>query len=274
MDGPALQRLDRASLTHAAPAEARQAVRERRWTGNTKRISLGFHQANVTILPERHAFDFMRFCQRNPKPLPLLEVLEPGNPIPELAAAGADIRTDIAAFCIYKNGHLAERVTDLRPHWRSDHVAFLSGCNLSLDQVLLDAGIPFPHLVRKDAFPAQYRSSLLCKPAGLFHGPTVLSYRPVRQDLLLRVIELTSRYPLSHGAPVHVGDPGEVGISDLSRIDWGQVPAPEPGTIPAFWACGITAQASALAAEIPEMITHAPGHMFVTDLPVADRTIG
>ncbi len=266
--------LRREALSHASPAQVREAVRGRRWACNTKRLALGYHQANVTIVPERHAFDFMRFCQRNPRALPLLDVTDPGDPAPRIAAPWADLRTDIAAFCLYREGRLVERSTDLRPLWRRDHVAFLTGCNLSLDAVLLDAGIPFPHLVRDDAFPAQYRSSIACRPAGAFRGPVVVSYRPVPEALLLRVIELTSRYPLSHGGPVHVGDPARIGIEDLARVQWGQPPAPEPGSIPCFWACGITAQAAALASGIPEMITHAPGHMFVTDLPVSDRTLG
>lgn len=266
--------LARESLTHAAPSEVRAAIRARQWTGNTKRMALGYHQANVTILPERFAFDFMRFCHRNPRSLPLLDVTDPGVPYPALAAPGADLRTDIPAFCVYRDGALVERVSDLRALWRDDHVAFLTGCNLSLDQVLVEAGIRFPHLVREDAFPAQYRSSLSAREAGAFSGPVVLSYRPVQEEQLLRVIELTSRFPLCHGGPVHIGDPSRVGIKDLSAIDWGRTPEPVPGTVPAFWACGITAQAAALACAIPEMITHAPGHMFVTDLPVSDRTFG
>jgi uncharacterized protein YcsI (UPF0317 family) len=268
------QSLRREDLAHAAPADVRAAVRGRRWTGNTKRLALGFHQANVTIVPERYAFDFMRFCQRNPRALPLLDVTDPGCPHPSLAAPEADLRTDIPAFCLYRDGALAGRVESLRDHWRSDHVAFLTGCNLSVDQVLLEAGIPFPHLMREDAFPAQYRSNIATKAAGVFQGPVVVSYRPVPDPLLLRVIELTARFPLSHGAPVHVGDPARIGIADLAVVDWGRVPDPAPGTTPCFWACGITAQAAALASGIPEMITHAPGHMFVTDLPVSDRTFG
>ena len=250
------------------------AVRDGRWTANTKRLALGFHQANVTILPEHLAFDFMRFCQRNPRALPILDVTDPGDPVPRTAAPDADIRIDIPGYCIYRDGKLVDRVRDLRDYWRSDHVAFLTGCNLSMDQVLLDAGIPFPHLIREDAFPSQYRSALICRPAGIFQGPVVVSYRPVPELLLLRVIELTSRFPLSHGAPIHVGDPARIGIPDLGKVDWGKAPDDEPGTIPAFWACGITAQSAAATIGISEMITHAPGHMFVTDLPVSDRTLG
>jgi len=265
--------LTRAELERAAPAVVRDAVRARRWIGNTKRLALGFHQANVTIVPERHALDFMRFCLRNPRALPLLDVTDPGDPAPRLAAPDADLRTDMPAFCLYRDGELAGRVTDLLDLWRDDHVAFLTGCNLSLDQVMLDVGIPLPHLVRDDVFPSQYRSSIACRPAGAFHGPLVVTYRPVPTHLVGRVAELTARYPLCHGGPVHIGDPARIGI-DLAAADWGQPPAPVPDSVPCFWACGITAQAAALASGIPEMITHAPGHLFITDLPISDRALG
>ena len=193
---PSIAALARAELERARPDVVRAAIRAGRWTGNTKRLALGFHQANVTILPAAFAFDFMRFCQRNPRALPLLDVTDPGDPAPPIAAPDADIRIDIPAYCIYRDGKMVERVRDLRAHWRPDHVAFLTGCNLSLDSVLLDTGIPFPHLVREDAFPAQYRSSIACRAAGVFQGPLVVTYRPVPQDLLLRVIELTSRFPV------------------------------------------------------------------------------
>lgn len=266
--------LQRAELSNASPAEVRAAVRAGRWTGTTKRLALGFHQANVTIVPERHAFDFMRFCQRNPRAFPLLDVTDPGEPFARLAAPEADLRTDIPAYCIYRDGVMVDRVANLRETWRKDHVAFLTGCNLSLDLVMIEARIPFPHLIRETAFPAQYRSSLATRPAGVFHGPQVLSYRAVPTHLLQRVIELTSNYPLCHGGPVHVGDPAAIGIADLAVPDWGRAPEPEPGTTPCFFACGITAQAAALASGIPEMITHAAGHLFLTDLPISDRSLG
>lgn len=266
--------MTREELGRATPSAVRAAIRARAWTGTTKRMALGFHQANVTIVRARHAFDFMRFCQRNPRAFPLLDVTDPGSPHPGLAAPGADIRRDTPAYCVYRDGVLADRVEDLSSLWGDDHVAFLTGCNLSLDQVMLDAGVPFPHLIRDDAFPAQYRSGLATRPAGVFHGPLVVTYRPVPVALVQKVLELTSAYPLCHGGPVHLGDPGLIGIGDLAACDWGRAPEPEPDTIPAFWACGITAQAAALAAGIPEMITHAPGHLFITDLPVSDRRLG
>lgn len=261
---------DRRALEHAAPSEVRRAIREGRWTANTKRLALGHHQANVTIVPERDAFDFMRFCLRNPKPLPLLDVTDPGDPVPRRAAPDADLRNDVGEYLVLRDGKVTERVRSLEPIWRRDHVAFLTGCNLSLDRVMLEAGIPLPHLIDELAFPAQFRSSLACIPAGRFHGPLVVSLRPVAHDRVVPLVELTSRYALSHGAPVHIGDPATIGVTDLARPDWGRPNRIGPGETAMFWACGITAQAAALASGVPEMIVHAPGRLFVTDLVVGE----
>ncbi len=262
--------MNRAELEFASPETVRQAIREKRWQGVTKRLALGYHQANVTIVPKALAFDFMRFCFNNPKALPLLDICEPGDPTPRYAAPGADLRTDVGGYVILRNGNVVERVSSLQDHWRDDHVAFLTGCNLSLDRIMLESRIPLPHLIDDKAFPAQFRSSIPCKPAGPFQGPLVVSLRPVFDDLIVPLIELTSRFPLSHGAPVHIGDPRKIGIDDLQQVHWGRPNEILPGQTPMFWACGITVQAVALASKIPEVIVHAPGNMFVTDLLVRE----
>jgi uncharacterized protein YcsI (UPF0317 family) len=263
---------ERRRWEQATPGEVRRAIREGRWRSNTKRMALGHHQANVTIVPERYAFDFMRFCFRNPRPLPLLDVTDPGDPVPRRCAPGADIRTDVGGYLVLRDGEVAERRESIEDIWRKDHVAFLTGCNLSLDRVMLDAAMPLPHLQSEEAFPAQYRCSIECTPAGAFRGPVVVSLRPVPDALVERLAELTSRYALCHGAPLHAGDPAAIGLPDLSRVDWGRENSIPPGHTPMFWACGITAQAAAIASRIPEMIVHAPGRMFVTDLVVREST--
>ena len=260
--------LRRDALEHASPHEVRLAIREGRWRTNTKRLALGRHQANVTIVPRSAAFDFMRFCFRNPKALPLLDVTDPGDPVPRRAAPDADLRTDVGEYLVLRDGRVVDRVPSLAPIWRDDHVAFLTGCNLSMDRVMIEAGMPLPHLIDEAAFPAQFRSSIDCVPAGPFHGPLVVSLRPVPNRLVVPLTELTSRYALSHGGPVHIGDPAAIGVSDLARVDWGRPNAIGPDETAMFWACGITAQAVALASAVPEMIVHAPGRLFVTDLVV------
>ena len=262
--------LSRTDLEGLSGAQVRQVIREGRWTGTSKRHALGREQANVVILREQYALDFMRFCQRNPKPLFLIEVTNTGDPEPKMSAPGADIRTDVAAYRVYRNGKATEDLADIRHLWRDDHVAFLTGCNLSVDQVMIEAKIPLPHLISETGWPSQYVSNIACQPAGIFSGPLVVSMRPIQKDLLVRVIELSSRFPRSHGAPLHIGDPAAIGIDDLNIVTWGKPNVIGQDEVPVFWACGITAQAVACKIGIPEMITHKPGHMFVTDLAVID----
>lgn len=262
--------LTRADLLHARPSEIRALVREGRWTQATTGISRGNLQANLAIVPRDYAFDFLSFCLRNPKPCPILEVLDPGDPVPRIAAQGADIRTDLSRFRIFRHGELVGEVPHLLELWRDDHVGFLMGCSLSFDQAMLDAGIPLRHLDDPNGRVTVYESNIACVPAGRLRGNMVVSMRPVPAALLMRTIEVTSRYPIAHGAPVHVGDPAAIGVTDMTRIHSGRYNAPAEGEIPVFWGCGVTPQSIALASGIPEMITHATGHMFMTDLTLAN----
>jgi uncharacterized protein YcsI (UPF0317 family) len=223
-------------------------------------------QTNLAILPERYAFDFLRFCQHNPKACPVVDVTDPGDPEPRIAAPGADIRTDLPRYRIWRDGGLAEEVTDLRAIWRRDHVAFLLGCSFTFDDALRAAGMRLPHLERPDTRLAVYRTNIPCTPAGIFSGPMVVSMRAVPAALVGRAVEISARYPLAHGSPVHVGDPAAIGIADLAQVDYGGYTGCPEGHLPMFWGCGVTPQAVTMASGIPEMITHAPGHMFVTDL--------
>ncbi|MBM09598.1 MAG: hypothetical protein CMF69_08485 [Magnetovibrio sp.] len=264
--------LTRSELGNLEARAVRQIIREGGWTGTSKRLALGREQANIVILREEYALDFFRFCHRNPKPLFLIEVTDTGDPEPKICAPGADLRTDLPAYRLYRDGEAVEDLTDIKHLWRDDHVAFLTGCNLSVDQVMIENRIPLPHLIDDEAWPSQYISNISCQPAGIFKGPQVVSMRPIPEKLLIKVIEITSRYPRSHGAPLHVGDPFAIGIDDLNEVDWGKLNKIGEGFLPVFWACGITAQAVACEIKIPEMITHKPGHMFVTDIAVADPT--
>jgi uncharacterized protein YcsI (UPF0317 family) len=256
----------RDELAAATGAEVRRAVRGGRWTRTTHGLARGFIQANLAILPEQHAFDFLRFCQRNPKPCPLLEVTDPGNPEARLVAPGSDIRTDLPGYRVYRDGKLVEEVGSIRDLWRDDHVAFLLGCSLSFDEVMQDAGISQHHLNEEQGRLAVYVTNIPCERAGAFHGPVVAAMRPIHRKDVVRAVELSSRYPIAHGAPVHIGDPATIGISDITKVDWGRYNLVGPEEIPVFWACGVTPQAIAMATGIPEMITHSAGHMFVTDI--------
>ena len=259
----------RETLANATGREVRNAIREGHWTRTTHGVANGYIQANLAIVPEEYAFDFMRFCIRNPKPCPIIDVTDPGDAEARYAAPGSDLRTELSGYRVYRDGALTEEVSDIRAHWRSDHVAFLLGCSLSFDLVMTEGGVPMRHLAQEQGRVSVYVSDIECEPAGIFRGPMVVSMRPIPRSLLVRAIEITSRHPLVHGAPVHVGDPREIGIEDPTKVDWGKYNKPAEDEVSVFWACGITPQAVAMAAKIPEMITHSAGCMFVTDMKVA-----
>jgi len=226
---------------------------------------MGYAQANLVILPEKYAFDFLLFCQRNPKPCPLLEVLEPGKFKPEFMASDADIRTDIPRYYIYRRGKLEATVKEIKNLWEKDFVTFLLGCSFSFEEAMLRAKIPVRHIEENKNVP-MYISSIPCKPAGLFHGPMVVSMRPFPTDKIVPAVKITSRYAFVHGAPVHIGNPSEIGIKNIQRPDFGDPVTIKKREVPVFWACGVTPQAVVMKAKPDLCITHAPGHMFISDL--------
>ena len=246
------------------PPQIRAACREGRWQSPTAGLAYGFVQANLAVLPREAAFDFLLFCQRNPKPCPLIEVLEAGRVEPA-CARGSDLRTDLPRYRVFREGRLAEETTDVSAHWRDDLVSFLIGCSFSFEEALRAAGVPLRHVERGCNVP-MYRTSVPCAPAGRFTGPLVVSMRPIPAALVPTAVTVTGRFERVHGAPVHVGAPEALGIRDLSRPDYGDPVDVRPGELPVFWGCGVTPQEVVLASRVPFCITHAPGHMFVTDL--------
>jgi uncharacterized protein YcsI (UPF0317 family) len=248
----------------ADPERLRRAIRAGRHRDHTVGLAPGRVQGNLVILPQSLAADFLRFCQRNPKPCPVLAVSEPGDPrVPELGE-DLDLRTDVPRYRIWREGVLDTEVDDLRALWRHDLVGFVLGCSFSFEQALLDDGIPLRH-VAQGRNVAMYRTAIPTAPAGPFSGPMVVSMRPMTPAHAIRAIQVTSRFPSVHGAPVHFGDPAAIGITDLGRPDYGDPVDIAPGEVPVFWACGVTPQAALLAARPTLCITHAPGCMLVTD---------
>lgn len=243
----------------------RRACRTGEFTGQTSGLAPGFAQANLAILPRASAFDFLQFCRRNPKPCPLLDVTEPGDPAPRAIAPDADLRTDLPSYRVWEHGELVAEPTDIRDRWRDDFVAFVIGCSFTFEAALLRAGIPVRHIEQGCNVP-MYRTNVPCVPAGPFAGPLVMSMRPLVPADAIRAVQITSRYPGVHGAPVHIGLPEKLGIADLTRPDFGDAVDIRDGELPVFWACGVTPQAIAMAAKPPLMITHSPGCMFVTDV--------
>jgi uncharacterized protein YcsI (UPF0317 family) len=252
-------------MQNKTPAQIRAAIRTGAFTAPTPGLAPGYAQANLVILPQAAAYDFLLFSQRNPKACPVLEVTDPGNPEPRLTAPGADLRTDLPRYRIYREGVLAEETTAISGWWRKDLVSFLLGCSFTFESALLSAGVPVRHIEQGVNVP-MYKTSLPCIPAGQFYGQTVVSMRPIPRELVIRAVQVTCRYPAVHGAPLHIGDPGAIGISDLAKPDFGDPVQINPGEVPVFWACGVTPQAVAMASKPAFMITHAPGHMFITDI--------
>jgi uncharacterized protein YcsI (UPF0317 family) len=224
----------------------------------------GHVQANLAILPRDLAFDFLLFCQRNPRPCPLLEVVEAGEVEPTQFAPGADLRTDVPLYRVYEYGEMVSEVTDISELWRDDLVSFLLGCSFSFEWALMNAGVSLRH-VERGSNVSMYITNIDTRSAGVFSGPMVVSMRPIRRDLIVRAVQVTSRFPAVHGAPIHIGDPKAIGIEDISRPDLGDPAEFEEGEVPVFWACGVTPQVVAMNSKPPLMITHSPGHMFITD---------
>lgn len=246
------------------PKALREAARRGAFTLQTSGHAPGHLQANLMIIPKAQAFDFLLFCQRNPKPCPLIEVLEPGEVEPR-SARGGNIATDVPGYRVYRDGEFVDERLDVSELWQIDFVSFLIGCSFSFEDALAQADIPLRHVVQGRNV-AMYRTSLLCIPSGPFNGEMVVSMRPVKSRDVAKAVEISGRFDLAHGAPVHVGNPQAIGITDIGRPDYGDAVSIKDDEVPVFWACGVTPQWVAQRIRLPMCITHAPGKMFVTDL--------
>jgi len=233
--------------------------------GQTAGLAPGYVQGNLAILPEQLAASFHRFCQLNPKPCPIIGMSDVGNPRIPALGIDLDIRTDLPRYRVWRDGEVVEEPTDILAHWRDDLVAFVIGCSFSFEEALLADDIPIRHIEQKVRVP-MYRTNIACQAAGPFAGPMVVSMRPLKPADAVRAVQITSRFPAVHGAPVHLGLPQSIGIADLAKPDYGDPVPIHADEIPVFWACGVTPQAVIHAAKLPFAITHAPGLMLVTDL--------
>ena len=255
---------------HQAAVAAAQAARADYRAGKvapTAGIAPGMTQANMIALPRDWAWDFLLYAQRNPKPCPVLDVVEAGAH-ETLLARGADVRTDIPLYRIWRDGKLVDEVTDATPFY-AEHgglVTFLIGCSFTFETPLQQAGIEVRHIT-DGTNVAMYKSNRQCRPAGRLKGEMVVSMRPITPERVSDACQISGRFPSVHGAPVHVGDPAALGIADIMKPDFGDPVRIEPGEVPVFWACGVTPQAAVMASGVPFAVTHAPGHMFITDVP-------
>lgn len=253
------------SLAGLRPEKIRAMIRNNELVRPTAGMAKGYVQGNLAIVPKALAYDFLLFAQRNPKPCPILDVTDAGSPEPKLVAPGADLRFDIPQYRVYQSGVLTAEVMDIAAYWRDDLVAFLLGCSFTFESALLNAGLPVRHIEQNCNVP-MYITNIDCVPAGAFHGRMVVSMRPMPASQVVRAVQITSRFPAVHGAPVHIGDPAAIGIRDIMKPDFGDPVTIHPGETPVFWACGVTPQAVAMTVKPEIMITHAPGHMFICDI--------
>jgi len=251
------------SSTH--PSEVRRLIRESIITTQTSGMCDGFAQGNLIVLPKENAYDFLLFAQRNPKSCPLLEVGDVGSRLVKRMADNADIATDIPKYRVWENGVLKEELTDISHLWRNDFVYFLIGCSFSFEGELLRQGVPVRHIEEGRNVP-MYITNIPCDEAGIFSGSTVVSMRPMSAEHVIRAVRITASMPRVHGAPIHIGDPEKIGIADINKPDFGDSVTINDGEIPVFWCCGVTPQAVVMNSKPAIAITHAPGHMFITDM--------
>ena len=264
--------LDLGSNT-ADPVEVRRRIRAGRHRGQTGGLARGYVQANLAVLPAAYADEFALFCQRNPKPCPLLAMSEPGSPhLPELGE-DLDLRTDVPSYRVFRNGEHDGDVASIGDIWQDDFVAFALGCSFSFEEALVDAGLPLRHW-NDDSVCPMYLTDIECAPAGRFRSRLVVSMRPFTPADAIKAVQVTSRYPRVHGAPVHLGMPERIGIDDIERAWQGDNPVVAAGELPVFWACGVTPQVALRAARPPIAITHTPAHMLVTDVRNASLAVG
>ncbi|MFG6147908.1 putative hydro-lyase [Halobacillus sp. B23F22_1] len=245
------------------PYNQRQLFRTQQESGTTSGMCDNYLQANMLVLPREYAFDFLLFCVRNPKPCPIVDVLEPGITTPKIA--NADIRSDLPKYRIYRNGEFVEEVKDIQGVWRDDFVTFLIGCSFTFEKALLESGVNLLHQEQRKVVP-MYKTNIACEEAGRFKGNMVVSMRALKPEDVQKAVKITEPFETSHGSPVHIGDPADIGIYDIMSPDYGEsVEFNEEEYIPVFWGCGVTPQNVCLNAKPEIMISHAPGHMLITD---------
>jgi uncharacterized protein YcsI (UPF0317 family) len=253
-----------------SPAQARALFRAGA-IAPTSGWAAGHTQANLIAVPADWAYDVLLFAQRNPQPCPVLDVTDPGSTTTVLAPT-ADLRADLPRYRVWEHGQLVDDPTDVSDRWREDLIAFLIGCSFTFETALAQSGIPLRHLEQARNV-AMYVTNRECRPAGRLHGQLVVSLRPIPAHQVNTAVRVSGQVPAGHGAPVHTGNPTALGITDLDHPDFGDPLDSAPGDVPVFWACGVTTQAALMASRPPFAITHAPGHMFITDVPDTDYRV-
>lgn len=257
--------ISHADLVPHSAASVRAAIRDGSYDGHTAGLAAGKLQCNLAILPAAFALDFLRFCQRNPKPCPLVGVGDTGDPYLRTLGADIDVRTDVSRYQVFRSGAPTEDVADLTQLWADDLVAVALGCSFTFENAFLKNGVPVRH-IEAGKNVSMYRTNIDLVPAGPFTGHMVVTMRPIPVDQIALAKDISSRFPQAHGAPIAIGDPAQIGIEDLSAPDWGDAVDIKSGEVPVYWACGVTPQNVLMQADLPLCITHAPGHMLISDV--------
>ena len=251
------------------PKDARALIAQEKITGQTSGMCSGYAQGNLCILPKKYAYDFLLFCQRNPKSCPLLEVTDTGERILKTCAPGSDIATDIPKYRVWQNGKMIAEHLNVKDFWRDDLVSFIIGCSFSFESLLMENGIDVRNISQNCNVP-MYLTNIETQRAGIFGGKMVVSMRPIPYSQIVKAVTVTAAMPRVHGSPIHIGTPEAIGIKDLSKPDFGDAVKINDGEVPVFWCCGVTPQSVVMTSKPEFCITHSPGHMLITDLKNAD----
>ena len=252
-------------LFYESPSTVRSMIREGKITKNTSGMCGGYAQANLVVLPKDLAYDFLLFAQRNPKSCPLLEVSDVGSRNLSHICNDVDIAKDIPKYRIYENGLLKGEYTDVEEFWQEDFVSFLIGCSFSFESELIKNGIKVRH-IEEDCNVPMYITNIDCVDGGIFNGKMVVSMRPIPPEQIVKAVTVTSTMPRVHGAPIHIGSPELIGISNINSPDFGDPVTVKDNEVPVFWPCGVTPQSVIMNVKPKIVITHSPGHMLITDI--------
>ena len=255
------------NFAQMSPAQVRALIREGKITQPTTGMCDGYAQGNLVVLPKELAWDFLLFCQRNPKSCPLLEVADADSRTFPVFGAGSDIARDIPKYRVYENGVMTGEYTDVSRFFDEpgrELVSFLIGCSFSFESALLEAGVPVRQIEEGVNVP-MYNTNIPCASAGVFSGNMVVSMRPIPYEQVVRAVQISGAIPKVHGAPIHIGDPSVIGIDDISKPDFGDAVDIHEGEVPVFWPCGVTPQSVVMNVKPKFAITHAPGCMLITD---------
>ncbi|RHW76499.1 putative hydro-lyase [Colwellia sp. RSH04] len=254
-------------MQQSTPLRIRQQIRNGTFTKPTSGCAPGFVQCNLVILPKEYADDFLTFCQLNPKSCPLIAMSEnAGDFTLEILGVDVDIRTDISLYRIYENGELIRETADVKNIWQNNFMFFLLGCSFSFEEALLAENIEVRNISEEKNVP-MYKTNISNSPVNDFKGEMVVSMRPLKPQDIERASQICSQFPKVHGAPIHFGNPLDIGITDINYPDFGEAVTIKEGEIPVFWACGVTPQLAIKNAKPPICITHSPGYMLITDIP-------